>query len=735
MPKRIKDLTTTATTAAADDYVALDGVTNGTRKILAASMAFSYVFKTANYTAANKEGVLADTSGGTFTVTLPASPSVGDSVVVADAGGAWGTNNLTVARNGSTISGLAENLVCNISGASVQLVYDGTTWEVYSQVGGNGGTAVTLTGTQTLTNKTISGASNTITNLPLTSLSSAGASGNVLTSDGTNWTSAPISAGISNIVTATGNTTLTSTPTLLRITPTGYGTTVTLPDATTMSIGAGKFTVQNLSEYHVRIVNASKTLLGFVDAFKTVNIDLASAATSAGAWVLNNAVRLGISAAFDQTTGLINSFGNNDARIVELDADRQCYIFGASGGILYAQVYDQTTNTFGSPTLIRNTNSNGSSGIEKISASAVLVVSITSSTQDAEAVVLSISGTTITVNTAAATTAPAVVNNIQFFRAIPSGGFIYGYNTGNAIYLMPISVSGTTPSFGTSVLAFSNVTAPVFAHTASDKLILMAEDTSNTGGFRAFSLSGSTITSGTRVSSGVNFGNLGNTKFFKLTDTTYFYGSAISGGSSYVGVISLSSLTITNNLSSAIGSGGSNPIYDAVVVNSTKVFFTTSGGAYYNILTFTGSAVSLGTPITTSPALVSSACFALKGTNVSVGTNTQLLIVDVSGSSPAIRNSTNVGTVLGSATSIYDGTVPALQTNDLKVITVSTQPTVQTALSFNSPIAINNVGGIITTTSFSWYSGNNRMPRDNYKMAFCRDAVGNWTRLRKIELA
>lgn len=122
----------------------------------------TYLYKTANYTTADKEGVLADTSGGAFTVTLPATPATGAQVVVADAGGAWGSNNLTVGRNGSTIAGLAENLVLDIAGASVTLLYDGTTWEVYAQVGGNGGTAVTLTGTQTLTNKTISAADNNL---------------------------------------------------------------------------------------------------------------------------------------------------------------------------------------------------------------------------------------------------------------------------------------------------------------------------------------------------------------------------------------------------------------------------------------------------------------------------------------------------------------------------------------------------------------------------------------------
>jgi hypothetical protein len=115
----------------------------------------SYVVKTANYTTQDLEGVLADTLGGAFTVTLPATPATGAQVVVADAGANWGTNNLTVGRNGSTIGGLAENLVCDITGASVQLVYDGSTWEVYAQVGGNGGTVVTLDGTQTLTNKTL----------------------------------------------------------------------------------------------------------------------------------------------------------------------------------------------------------------------------------------------------------------------------------------------------------------------------------------------------------------------------------------------------------------------------------------------------------------------------------------------------------------------------------------------------------------------------------------------------
>jgi hypothetical protein len=93
-----------------------------------------YSRKTANYTAADKEGIIADTTTGSFTITLPPTPDVGAQVVIAD-GNSWGTNNLTIGRNGSTIEGTAENLILDVTGVSVQFLYDGTTWEVFAQAG------------------------------------------------------------------------------------------------------------------------------------------------------------------------------------------------------------------------------------------------------------------------------------------------------------------------------------------------------------------------------------------------------------------------------------------------------------------------------------------------------------------------------------------------------------------------------------------------------------------------
>jgi hypothetical protein len=121
----------------------------------------TWIRKTTTYTAAVNDAIIADTSGGVWTLTLPASPASGAYIQILD-GANWATNNLTVSRNGQTIGGDAEDLVVNIGGISIDLVFDGTTWQVTAQLGGQGGDAVTLTGTQTLTNKTVALGSNTI---------------------------------------------------------------------------------------------------------------------------------------------------------------------------------------------------------------------------------------------------------------------------------------------------------------------------------------------------------------------------------------------------------------------------------------------------------------------------------------------------------------------------------------------------------------------------------------------
>ncbi len=83
--------------------------------------------KTATFTAANGEGYFCNTSGGAFTVNLPAG-SAGAIVSVADYTRTFQTNALTVSPNGSEkIGGVAANAILNVEGQSATFIYvDGT---------------------------------------------------------------------------------------------------------------------------------------------------------------------------------------------------------------------------------------------------------------------------------------------------------------------------------------------------------------------------------------------------------------------------------------------------------------------------------------------------------------------------------------------------------------------------------------------------------------------------------
>mgnify|MGYP003645441223 FL=1 len=67
-----------------------------------------------------------DTNGAAVTVTLPASPAVGDIVNFVDSRYTFDTNALTVGRNSSKIANTTADLVVNTEGAAFGLVFSGS---------------------------------------------------------------------------------------------------------------------------------------------------------------------------------------------------------------------------------------------------------------------------------------------------------------------------------------------------------------------------------------------------------------------------------------------------------------------------------------------------------------------------------------------------------------------------------------------------------------------------------
>ena len=74
-------------------------------------------------TAVAGRGYFINTTSGTVTVTLPASPTQGDEVSIIDYAGTADTNNITVGRNSENIQGSAANLTVSVERAAFTLVY------------------------------------------------------------------------------------------------------------------------------------------------------------------------------------------------------------------------------------------------------------------------------------------------------------------------------------------------------------------------------------------------------------------------------------------------------------------------------------------------------------------------------------------------------------------------------------------------------------------------------------
>ena len=90
-----------------------------------------FEIKTSNFNVESGKRYAVSTAGNTVTATLPGSPSTGDAVFFADAGGNFGSNNLTIGRNGNTIMGLSEDMTISNNNSSTGLVYTGSTWRIF----------------------------------------------------------------------------------------------------------------------------------------------------------------------------------------------------------------------------------------------------------------------------------------------------------------------------------------------------------------------------------------------------------------------------------------------------------------------------------------------------------------------------------------------------------------------------------------------------------------------------
>ena len=99
-----------------------------TKSYVDAAAGLSWLTVTSNTNAVNLAKYFADTSAGSFTITLPASPASNTTISINDIAGSFDRNNITVARNSQLIMGEAEDFILNVRNSTVTLVFSGATY-------------------------------------------------------------------------------------------------------------------------------------------------------------------------------------------------------------------------------------------------------------------------------------------------------------------------------------------------------------------------------------------------------------------------------------------------------------------------------------------------------------------------------------------------------------------------------------------------------------------------------
>lgn len=102
--------------------LAAEGVAGGIKQYVDKTQ-LNYKIQVGTATAKDKDFLFCDTSAGAFTISLPASPSLGDTVVFNDVAAKFDTASLTIGRNGQNIMGLAEDMIVDEKYATLTLVF------------------------------------------------------------------------------------------------------------------------------------------------------------------------------------------------------------------------------------------------------------------------------------------------------------------------------------------------------------------------------------------------------------------------------------------------------------------------------------------------------------------------------------------------------------------------------------------------------------------------------------
>ena len=90
----------------------------------------NYYGASSNVTVESMDFIYADSTSGTFTITLPSSPNSNDTVKILDTGSNFGTNSITLSAGSETIMGNA-SISLSTDNLLYTAIFTGTDWRLF----------------------------------------------------------------------------------------------------------------------------------------------------------------------------------------------------------------------------------------------------------------------------------------------------------------------------------------------------------------------------------------------------------------------------------------------------------------------------------------------------------------------------------------------------------------------------------------------------------------------------
>ncbi|KQW97142.1 hypothetical protein ASC94_10145 [Massilia sp. Root418] len=268
-----------------------------------------------------------------------------------------------------------------------------------------------------------------------------------------------------------------------------YGKSVKLPDATTMSVGGPIYILDNTKGlYSAGIRDSTGTLIMAVAPGSEAMVSLRDKSTAAGVWsVAGSGLEPGLLTINYQTSTFVSAGGLQPTVFVALDNDVSIHFLYWSSASFYAVVVDNTGKSISTPVTVTGSGGQPVAAF-KISATQVIVF-FGSGASNHSAVVLTLTGSSpnysISVGTAAnSTTLFNAVWGGEDSRGEPriaqltSTLYVMAArdSSGTNAVAMVISVSGSTITFGSVTGAISTnaqAAAAIYPLTATTALLLL----------------------------------------------------------------------------------------------------------------------------------------------------------------------------------------------------------------------------------------------------------------------